>query len=139
MHGYKCGICGDRYQGPRRHEAGGKFARGVIVRHYQQGQDIDVWVDVTTNHLGWMEWRLCPHNDVRTPATQECLDQYVLERTDGQGVKYHVEDPLERHVKIQLKLPADVTCDQCIIQWKYHTGESNLLPPQYFQCDHHLT
>jgi hypothetical protein len=38
----RCGICGDPYQGPRENEAGGKYAKGTIVRHYKEGQNIDV-------------------------------------------------------------------------------------------------
>jgi hypothetical protein len=36
--GGKCGICGDSYSGTRTSEAGGKYAKGVIVRHYKKGQ-----------------------------------------------------------------------------------------------------
>jgi len=42
---------------------------------------------ITANHNGWMEYRICPHNDVNTPVTQECLDRYVLQRADGKGTK----------------------------------------------------
>jgi len=36
----KCGVCGDAYHlsQPRPHEAGGEFAKGIIVRHYTVGQ-----------------------------------------------------------------------------------------------------
>ena len=47
MQGGKCGICGDPYQGPRDHEAGGKYASGVIVKTYRQGAAIPVTVDIT--------------------------------------------------------------------------------------------
>jgi hypothetical protein len=36
--GGKCGICGDPYPGPREIEAGGKYAKAVIVRNYKEGQ-----------------------------------------------------------------------------------------------------
>lgn len=38
----RCGVCGDPYQGPRENEAGGKYASGVIVRNYTEGQHIQV-------------------------------------------------------------------------------------------------
>ena len=49
---YRCGICGDAWNAsPAEHEApGGKFANGILVAHYQPGQDIDVTVLVTANH-----------------------------------------------------------------------------------------
>lgn len=37
----RCGVCGDPYQGPRENEAGGKYANGIIVRHYTESQTID--------------------------------------------------------------------------------------------------
>ena len=36
----KCGVCGDSYNDPRprKHEIGGEFERGIIVRDYSAGQ-----------------------------------------------------------------------------------------------------
>ena len=43
----RCGICGDAWDAnPREHEAGGKYAAGVIVTEYEPGQWIDVIVEV---------------------------------------------------------------------------------------------
>ena len=33
--GGKCGVCGDAWGGPRDNEAGGKYATGILVRHYK--------------------------------------------------------------------------------------------------------
>ena len=63
---------------PRPNEAGGEFATGVIVKTYEQGKVIDVAVKITANHLGYFLFKLCPNNDVRKEATQECLDEHVL-------------------------------------------------------------
>lgn len=35
--GGKCGICGDPYDAPRENEAGGKYAKGIIVAQYAIG------------------------------------------------------------------------------------------------------
>lgn len=76
----KCGICGDPYnqKQPRDHEAGGKYASGIITRHYTEGQLIDVDVEITANHKGWFEFRICPNNDVKKAAKQTCFDKYLL-------------------------------------------------------------
>ena len=50
VNGGKCGICGDPWQGPRDHEAGGKYAGEVIVANYLQGQTIDVLVHLTSKY-----------------------------------------------------------------------------------------
>lgn len=80
LSGGKCGICGDPYNQPqpRDHEAGGKYASGIITRQYTVGQLIDVDVEITANHKGWFEFRICPNNDVKKAATQTCFDKYLL-------------------------------------------------------------
>ena len=75
----RCGVCGDPWSDqPREHEAGGKFANGIITRSYDIGQVVTIGVQITANHLGWMEFRLCPHDDPTTPVTQDCLDNHLL-------------------------------------------------------------
>ncbi|KAJ8307911.1 hypothetical protein KUTeg_014558 [Tegillarca granosa] len=90
QHG-KCGVCGDPYQGPYRNEAGGIYAKGVIARHYRPGEIINVEVEITANHKGWFEFKLCPNNDVTKKVTQECLDKYLLYLPDDQGTSYGVD------------------------------------------------
>ncbi|KAK3104473.1 hypothetical protein FSP39_002816, partial [Pinctada imbricata] len=120
--GGKCGICGDNYSGPREHEAGGKYATGTISRNYTMGESIRVRVDVTANHKGWFEFRICPNNDVATAPDLSCFDQYLLEDSDG-TTRFHID--FEVGIKeFTLILPAGLTCTQCIVQWKYNTGNS---------------
>ncbi len=51
--GDKCGICGDSYVGPRYHEAGGKYATNIIVRHYSSGALIDVKILVKSKMINF--------------------------------------------------------------------------------------
>ncbi len=62
QHG-KCGLCGDPYQGPRDNEAGGMYATDVIVGQYGEGDVMGVDVQITANHNGWHEFRLCKNDD----------------------------------------------------------------------------
>ena len=76
-----CGVSADAWNAPvREHEAGGKYATGIITRHYRTNQTIPVTAQITANHLGYIEFRLCPNNDVTTAVTHACLDQYLLGR-----------------------------------------------------------
>lgn len=158
----RCGICGDAHhlEEPRPHEAGGEYAKGTIVRHYQVGQvklapqdlsfsclhyqmpfynvlsmsvqlftrlplafapfridsiaiaemkrkpfkrqlfkrlsrtrgtlsarvlklllvqEIDVEVELTSNHQGYFEMYVCPNNNPSVEATQECFDRWVFQ------------------------------------------------------------
>ena len=78
VHGGKCGVCGDPWQGPRYHEAGGRFATGLVVRTYDAGDTIRTRVELTDNKLGWFEFRLCPHDDPTVRVQQSCLDTHLL-------------------------------------------------------------
>ena len=118
----KCGICGDPWEGPRDHEASGKYATGVIVRHYKPGSKIHVIVDLTATHKGWFEFRICSNDDPTKAATHECLDQHVLDLANGSGSKYFITSPNPQKYQIPLKLPPHLKCSQCVLQWKYNAG-----------------
>ncbi|XP_061198092.1 uncharacterized protein LOC133206178 [Saccostrea echinata] len=120
--GGKCGICGDPWDGVRENEAGGRYATGIISKRYTEGQIIDVKVKITASHLGYFEFRLCPNNNVHKPATQACLDQYVLHQPSG-SVRF-MEQGRPQIYSIKLKLPRGLTCSQCVLQWKYNAGNS---------------
>ena len=55
---------------PRLHEAGGKYGSGTLVRKYLTGTTITIRIELTANHRGYFEFRLCPVNDFRHDATQ---------------------------------------------------------------------
>ena len=57
-----------------REAPGGKFANGVIVRHYEPGQVIRVTSHITANHAGFVEFRLCRNNNVNQDPDQDCFD-----------------------------------------------------------------
>ncbi|XP_012938843.1 proline-rich extensin-like protein EPR1 [Aplysia californica] len=80
-------------------------------------------VMITANHLGWFEFRLCPHNSPSTPVTQDCLDRHLLQLADGSGTRFDLGTKISA-VPVEVKLPAGVTCSQCVLQWKWHVGNS---------------
>ncbi|XP_052083767.1 uncharacterized protein LOC127721133 [Mytilus californianus] len=114
----QCGVCGDPYDAvSRQNEPGGKYANGIIVRRYRQHRKfINVTLDITSNIGGHFEFRLCPHNNVTKVVTQECLDRNRL-TIEGHGLKFIPTD--ERKYKLALLMPDDVTCKQCVLQWKW--------------------
>ena len=70
---------------------------------------------------------MCVHNDPSTAATQECLDTHLLTLLSHYPGSTRYLTPVNTddgwHY-IQLQLPDDVTCTQCVLQWKYQTGET---------------
>ncbi|KAK3599707.1 hypothetical protein CHS0354_037180 [Potamilus streckersoni] len=122
--GGKCGICGDPWQGPRRHEPGGLFATDIIGQCYSKGtKTIIATIKITAWHKGYFIFKMCPHNNPKTTASQNCFDQYPLQLVSG-GYKYDITNNTASIHNVQLKLPQTLTCTQCILQWTYTTGHN---------------
>ncbi|XP_033735979.1 uncharacterized protein LOC117324301 [Pecten maximus] len=118
----KCGLCGDSYSGERVNEDGGLFATGIISKSYLEGTTIEIKVDLSANHGGWFEFRLCARNSKYDHLTQECLDRHLLHSPEGK-TRYYPGFSMSSHL-VSLQLPVGVSCDQCVIQWKYNAGNS---------------
>lgn len=121
----KCGPCGDPWDAkqPRDNEGGGKYGLGVIVRKYKHSSIVQLGVELTANHMGFFEFRLCPHNQPHVPVTNECLDQNVLKRVDGSGTRYY-PGPGAKKFYAKYRLPRGLTCTQCVMQWRYVAGNN---------------
>ncbi|GAB1605791.1 uncharacterized protein LOC115222289 [Argonauta hians] len=121
----KCGVCGDPWNGVRNHEVGGKYANGIISRTYTEGDNIQVAVQLTANHLGWFEFRICPIEDPDTEVTQQCLDRHILYGADGLTSRFPVaKGKSSMFFNFTVRLPVGVICEQCVFQWKYRTGNT---------------
>lgn len=129
----KCGLCGDPYDGQHHNEAGGRFATGVITRTYEQGETIQIVVNLTATHGGYFEFKLCANDDVLTPITQNCLDKHLLTRADKPGETRYSDIPEGEYVnglptsylaQMRYKLPDDLSCQHCVLQWRYITGKT---------------
>ena len=83
-------------------------------------QVIQISVNLTTNHLGHFEFKLCTKQSATELVTQRCLDRNPLKLMDG-TTRYHVGQQLGLH-NVALKLPDRVVCEHCVIQWHYRTG-----------------
>jgi len=125
--GGKCGLCGDPYDKERKHEAGGMFApvnRPITECYNANARTIPVNVRVTAYHKGYFEFRLCVNNDLSRDAI-DCLDGGILMTiadTDGQ-TRYDINGFKQDSYQLELDMP-DVLCTQCILHWKYNTGNS---------------
>ncbi len=47
-----------------------------------------VRIELTANHMGYFEFRLCPNNNAKRPASQACLDQNVLTNANTGSDRY---------------------------------------------------
>lgn len=83
-------------------------------------RSLQVQIRLTASHLGNFQFKICPHNNPTVPVTQECLDQHRLNLA---GTDEHHFYPKETgYYDIDLQLPPDMVCSQCILQWHYTAG-----------------
>jgi len=125
----KCGVCGDAFNlpKPRPHEDGGRYGNGIVGRRYSMGQIIDVEIDISANHWGHFELKVCPVDGNPDGVTQECFDQHPLVLADNpRSHQFYVplDSPKITKFNYQVKLPFGVSCSQCIMQWTYYTGNT---------------
>lgn len=121
-----CGVCGDAYDmpQPRPNEMGGEYGLGVIGATLASGQQLEVEVELTAYHQGYFQMRLCPHNRRDRPVAQTCLDTHLLSRVNGNHMYYPAKPEPGGRYKISYQLPSDLTCDLCVLQWRYVAGNS---------------
>ncbi|WAR15564.1 hypothetical protein MAR_005669 [Mya arenaria] len=143
QNGGKCGVCGDNYADVIKdnESINGKYViNRSITGYYVRGQTIEVTVNLTANHKGWWEFKLCSLKNYDTAVTQDCLDEHILNFSDVGKTRFYLADNgfLEsQSYKVKLDLPDDVTCDNCVLQWKYYTGNSwgcSIGPDGEVQC-----
>lgn len=120
----KCGVCGDRYDGKRENEVGGKYANGIIVRKYSPGETIPVTVHITASHKGWFEFRICENKNPSARVTQECMDQNILYIKEAASTRWSFDFTRAFKKTFQVVLPKNLRCSACVLQWKYNTGNS---------------
>ncbi|XP_071454440.1 uncharacterized protein [Hetaerina americana] len=126
LNGGRCGPCGDDYseRRPRMNENTGVYGRGVVSKTYTSGQEITATVDVTANHGGYFEFRLCPLASKKDIETEECFDRYPLELADRSGTRFKVPNYGPRNFDVKLRLPRGLRCNQCVLRWQYTAGNS---------------
>ena len=87
---------------PRSNEAGGMYGKGIIARKYEKNQVIKVRVELTANHMGFFEFRICPNNNVKKPASQMCLDRNIMRAANTGDSR--LASPLQNFKFLTLKL-----------------------------------
>lgn len=117
----KCGVCGDGYNLPQLHVYPGKYAKGVITKHYTTGQIIRVKIDITANHMGYFEFRL---GKLQTPPVTQSKLTHLLKLPNGDTRWFLNGNEENLLVTIELKLPDDLSCDHCVLQWFWRSGNS---------------
>lgn len=129
------GVCGDKYRDTREHEAGGKFATPPqIAAVYKKGQTITIRVKITAPHGGRFSFGICNVDGAGTPqeerakTTQACFDANQLTNAVDGSKYWWMGKRGNGEYSMQFKLPPTLTCQRCVIQWHWETGNSCELP-----------
>ncbi|CAM9538431.1 unnamed protein product, partial [Choristocarpus tenellus] len=124
-----------------------------VVGNYSAGSVIEIKTMTSTYHWGHLEYFICDANDLDDPdepVTQECFNKYPLSRSLDDGAaspidpahlgRYFLDPPCRTSETDQIVrpegdfsgqvstmhyvLPAGLTCERCILQMIYYTGNS---------------
>jgi hypothetical protein len=104
----------------------------ILVIFLLTFQWIRMTVQLTSNHLGYFEFRLCPKQSADQLVTQECLDRHLLTLTDG-STRFFVTSETGLFFPVA-QLPSDVVCDHCVLQWRYTAGINAPNSISIFKC-----
>lgn len=123
-YGGKCGYCGDSYGDatPRRHELGGLYGDGTIVKTYKRGATIPITVTITANHRGYFYFKIC-NLDQDQRESDGCFDRYQVLISDGSST-YTLPSTESKDYTLSIKLPSDLVCNHCVLQWTYVAGNN---------------
>ncbi|RWS19724.1 uncharacterized protein B4U80_08576, partial [Leptotrombidium deliense] len=127
INGGKCGICGDPWNGLRKNEfPNGIYAKNaLIVREYKMGQSFIIAVEVTANHNGYFEFKICPATNSTAEVTQECLDNHVLPVYGSKNAyRFYLPNTNTGIFETLVTLPPNLKCKRCVLQWTYKTANS---------------
>lgn len=123
-----CGICGD----DKRHQTPGRYATGTITGEYKKGETIKTTAQITAWHGGFFVMKLCVNNNIKKDPTQACFDKNVLKTPNGE-TKFKLPPGAKKH-SWQVKLPASVSCTQCILQWTWDVSAWNGAEEGFRSC-----
>ncbi|GFR47249.1 hypothetical protein Agub_g8935 [Astrephomene gubernaculifera] len=134
-------VCGNRADDPN--------PRWMVPRPiqatYYEGDIINITIGITADHRGRFAFRLCPTTNV----TNTCLNAnwltradpvrpgdrywYLTDKTRADGSALVTLQSLGGYSNVptytlRYRLPAGVTCDNCVLQWWWPTANSCTLP-----------
>lgn len=74
---------------------------------------------MTANHKGFFTFKLCANNNTEQDPRQSCFDQTVLRIVPSGEDRYYLTTFNTGVFTLKLRLPPDIRCSQCILQWTY--------------------
>ena len=96
------------------------------------GSLVDVEVQITAQHQGFFQFKLCELGENMATKDEDCFDRddSIVPFADG-SIKYSITDVFPESSSsrnsgfwypMQIKLPDQFECDHCVLQWRYQGG-----------------
>jgi len=148
-------VCGDGGQWPSKSNYL-DFYNGPQAT-FVAGSSVEFEITVTAHHKGHFEFSICDEPiSSSTAAPQECLNRRVLQRVapeqsysdctpnDERGdcqplderhpERWYLPPPRSKNVHaMRFKVPVDLSCESCTLQWRYWTANS-CVPKVDYKC-----
>lgn len=113
LQGVPCGYCGP---------LGKPVKQYSYVTRYTEGSDVQVSALVSDAGKGSIQVSLCVRNDSSKNENEACVQdiQLYIPETDD------VEVPIipSKEISFSARLPAGVTCQNCILRWSLIEGNT---------------
>lgn len=124
-------------------EKGGPYYTGKIAETYSKGQTIEALVQINAGHRGNFQFFICNADGIENP-TNDCMvllqddqgrdempqkgqreltdSEKSRQETFDRSADYNSDDgvwTMKSLYKFNIVLPADLTCEHCIFQWRW--------------------
>lgn len=76
---------------------------------------------LTANHNGQFRFKLC--NMDNENESDACFEKNLILTEDGKPF-FQLPDQKARDFHHQIKLPAEISCEHCVLQWTYKTANN---------------
>lgn len=149
---WRAGVCGDNKFGPQDHMRGGQYYYDAKrVRTYAQGSTINMEATVMAHHNGFFTFYICNIDSCGDEISARCFHeghcQQLMRAPSVCDSGFDQEcGPIDRNNpgrwylpcrpppaqfllggpngKMRYRLPADITCDHCVIQWYWASSNT---------------
>ncbi|PSN34724.1 hypothetical protein C0J52_20992 [Blattella germanica] len=89
---------------------------------YSAGSTITATVNITANHMGRFYFHLCPLASKDQLETEACFEAHPVKLANGEP-HYTLTSHSPGFYDVDLTLPSDVRCAQCVLRWTYVVGK----------------
>lgn len=89
-----------------------------------KNSEIEVTINLTTNHWGTFELSICPLINPTDLETDECFANYPVLLSSDHSRVYHISNGDDGPVTYKVNLPRGLTCKHCVMRWHWRVANT---------------